>query len=116
MDKDFTTIDYLVDGNIEHVVFLEDICKEFNLNVTDYWVREATKEDWFATGEYVVKKTKPIPELINEYEHAYSILIDENNRDVSLFADKLIDGLINVWSYLEGCLEKEIDNKKGDTS
>lgn len=109
MDKDFTTIDYLVEGDIDHVVFLEDICREFNLDVKTYWIKEATRDDWFATGDYVVIETKPIPELINEYEHAYSILINDSNREVSLFADSLIDSLVQTWGYLEECLKQEME-------
>lgn len=111
--EELNTIDYLVDGEIDNVVFLEDICKEFNLNVESYWLREKEPDDWFANGDYIITKEKPFePE---RFQHAYSLLIDNNNRNITLFADSIIDGLIQVWGYLELCLKQEIDNKREDT-
>ena len=110
----FDTIDYSVDGNIDHVVFLEDIAREFGLEVESYWLREARDTDWMATNGYVVSKTKPF--LPEEYDHVYSLCYTNDNKNITLFADSLIDGLVQVWGYLEACLKIEIDTKKGDTS
>lgn len=105
----YDTIDYLTDGEVDHIVFLEDICREFNIDVEKYWIRDATKEDWFAQGDYVITRTKPI--LIEEYQHGYSLLINSTNKNLVLFADSIISTLIENWGYLEACYNINTDKK-----
>lgn len=107
-DKDnnlYNTIDYMIDGDIEHLVFFEDIAQEFNLEVESYWLRDATKDDWFTTGDYVVSKAMPI--MPETYEHAYSILYTSANENTVRFADHIITELIEQWSLLEACYDLE---------
>lgn len=113
-DELYTTIDYQFDGNLDNVIFLEEICNSLGIEVEKYWMRELDEINMLTGDNLLVEKEKPfIPEL---YELTYSLLISNKNEAINRFAEFLIDGMLETWGYLEGCLKQEIDNKKGDTS
>lgn len=92
---------------LEKFEFIEEIIKEFNLDSNRYWMRPAQEDDWFTTGEFVVSQTKPI--LLEEYDLTYDIPYDDSNIETVKFAEFLIDSMISYIGYLEGCLQKEIE-------
>lgn len=100
---------------LERYEFIEEIIKEFKLDSNRYWMRLAQEDDcWFTTGDYVVYQTEPT--MLEEYDLTYDIPYNENNIEIVMFVEYLIDSMLSYIGYLEGCLLKEIDNKKGDTS
>ena len=100
---------------LPEVRIVEDIIRELNIESNKYWMRPATEQDWFAKGDWIILRETPNPELIDEYELQYDMPYDKTNESVVKFAEYLIDSYLEYISYIEGCLEKEIDNKKEDT-
>lgn len=94
---------------LEEVPFIENIIQEFGLASSRYWMRPATKEDWFCNGDFVVTQTKPI--LINEYDLTYDIPYNKDNIYTVMFAEFLIDSYIEYIGYLEVCLEKGMEEE-----
>lgn len=92
---------------------IEEIVKELKLESNRYWMRPVTKDDWYANGDYIVMQSEPI--LLEEYELTYDIPYTIYTKNKVMFAGYLIDSYLEYIGYLEGCLLKEIDNKKEDT-
>lgn len=92
------------------VPWLEDTLKEFNIETKESWLKIDEDEDW-STPSFIFKE----PDYPDLYSITYTCLAEIDNPYHD-FAESLIESLLSYTGYLEGCLQKEIDNKKGDTS
>lgn len=99
------TIDYTTKGEFDAVIFIEDICRELNVEYEKFWIREADEDDWVTTNGFVISQSKPL--LAENFELVYSLLIKKDNEKLVRFADNIIFSLKENWGYLEGCLRKE---------
>ena len=96
---------------LDKFTFIEDLAHELNLELNKYWMRPSTEEDWFAKGDWVILKQEPNEILIDEYELQYDIPYDKHNEAKVKFAEFLIDSMLEYVGYIEGCLQKEMEEK-----
>ena len=96
---------------LTHFIFLEEIARELGLEVNKYWMRPSTEEDWFVKGDWVILKQEPNKMLVDEYELTYDMPYNKHNEAKVKFAEFLIDSMLEYIGYLEGCLEKEMEEK-----
>lgn len=109
MDNKFRVIEYeFMEGY--RVPWLEEIMKEFGVEVKESWHKIDEDEDWF-TPNFIFHE----PDYPDLWQIVYTCLAEIDNPYHD-FAESLIESLLSYTGYLEGCLQKEIDNKKGDTS
>lgn len=105
-------IGYSFEG-LDVFVLIEDLCNEFKLDYSKYWMRPKRKEDWYCTGDYVIAQKEPI--LLEEYDLTYDIPYDDKNISKVKFVEFLIDSYIEYIGYIEACCKQEIDNNEKDT-
>jgi hypothetical protein len=96
---------------LEAFPYIEELIDELGLESERYWMRPATREDCFAKGDWVILRQQPNPVLLDEYELQYDIPYDDSNINKVMFLEYLVDTMLEYIGYLEGCLEKEMEEE-----
>lgn len=106
----YTTIDYQFEGDLDSVVFLEEICNSLGIDVEKYWYRELDEINVFTGENITTSRTKPL--VAELYNLTYSLLISNQQEAKNKFAEFLIDSMLETCGYLEGCLKQEMEESK----
>lgn len=90
---------------IENFPYIEELLNEFHIKYSKVWRRPTGKYDWYVDGDWVIVKTCPIEELINQYELVYVVPYGDKANTVK-FLQYLSDTHIANTAFLEGCLRE----------
>ena len=112
----YSTIDYQFDGDMDNVIWLEEICDSLNIDYETYWMREVDEDSPWMEEKIIVCKEKPVVSEL--YFLTYSLLVcNYDTNPTAKFAEYLIDSMLEYVGYLEACLiQEKKDNKKGYSS
>lgn len=85
-------------------IWLENILKEFQVETKEYWIKD--NDDWMFEPVYNYNE----PDNLEFWSIGYTCIFETDNFNHE-FAEILIEAMLANTSYLELCLDKEMEEK-----